>query len=370
VTVDEHRVREPNLIQRLPERERSISQRLTSIFSAAGHELYLVGGVVRDLLLERGRADLDMATSAEPTVTRQLGEQAGADATFNIGEAYGTIGLVYRSEDLPDLIVEITTYRSEVYPTPDRHPQVTHGVSLREDLSRRDFTINSMALDAVTGDVLDPFEGLLDLERRRIRAVGDAHQRFNEDPLRVLRAARFAAELNFEIDDATLSGMRDTAPEIERVSRERIAAELNRLLVAPAAARGLQVLEAAGLIPHILPEIVPMVEDDRDGGAVRHKDIWNHTLQVIEQSPPRLAVRWAALLHDAAKPATRSVDESGEVHFFGHELAGARLARKLLRRLKQEKALEQRVSTLVAMHLRPSGYDEDWTDSAVRRLAL
>jgi poly(A) polymerase len=164
--------------------------------------------------------------------------------------------------------------------------------------------------------------------------------------------------------------MRDTAAEIERVSRERIAVELNRLLVAPSASHGLRVLEAANLIPYIMPEIMPMVEDDRDGGSVRHKDIWEHTLRVIDQSPRRLAVRWAALLHDAAKPATRSVDDTGEVHFFGHELAGARLARKIMRRLKQEKAIEQRVCTLVAMHLRPSGYADDWTDSAVRRLAL
>jgi poly(A) polymerase len=370
VTVNDHRVRMPELIDRLPERERGVSQELTSIFTRHGHELYLVGGVVRDLLLGRNRADLDMATSAEPPVTRTLGETAGADATFNIGEAYGTIGLVYRADDLPDLIVEITTYRSEVYPTPARHPQVTHGVSLLEDLSRRDFTINAIALDAASGEVIDPFSGIPDLERQQIRAVGDAHQRFNEDPLRVLRAARFAAELNFEIDGQTLSAMRDTAAQIERVSSERISVELNRLLIAPAVERGLRVLDSAGLIPWILPEIVAMVEDDRDGGAYRHKDIWEHTLRVVGQSPARLPVRWAALLHDAAKPATRTVDEAGEVHFFGHELAGARLARTVLRRLKQEKGLEKRVATLVAMHLRPSGYDEDWTDSAVRRLAL
>lgn len=368
--MNEHRVRMPDLLVRLPERERDISQRLTKTFADEGQEIYLVGGVVRDLLLDRGRADLDMATSAEPPLTRKLGELAGADATFNIGEAFGTIGLVYRAEGHPDLIVEITTYRSEVYPTSTRHPEVTHGVSLLEDLSRRDFTINAVALDVDSAEVIDPFGGIPDLERRQIKAVGDPHQRFNEDPLRVLRAARFAAELRFDIDEGTLLAMRDTAGQIERVSRERVAVELNRLLVAPAADHGLRVLEAAGLIPYVLPEIVPMVEDDRDGGAYRHKDIWEHTLRVVDQAPRRLPVRWAALLHDAAKPATRSVDESGEVHFFGHELAGARMARKVLRRLKQEKALEQRVSTLVVMHLRPSGYADDWTDSAVRRLAL
>ncbi len=368
--MSEQSVRMPELLARLPDRERTVSKTLTDVFHAAGQEIYLVGGVVRDLVLDRGRADLDMATSAVPAETRKLGEQAGADAIFAIGEAYGTIGLVFKQDDQPDLVVEITTYRSEVYPTPDRHPQVTHGVSLEEDLSRRDFTINSMALDAASGVVIDPFGGMADLERGIIRAVGDAAQRFSEDPLRTLRAARFAAELGFDLDASTLRAMQETAGQIERVSRERITVELNRLLVGEFASHGLRVLEAAGLIPWVLPEIVPMVEDDRDGGAARHKDIWLHTLQVVDQSPRRLAVRWAALLHDAAKPATRSVDEHGVVHFFGHELAGARLARQLMRRLKQEKALEQRVSNLVAMHLRPSGYGDDWTDSAVRRLAL
>ena len=164
--------------------------------------------------------------------------------------------------------------------------------------------------------------------------------------------------------------MRDTAPELARISVERIAAELNRLLIAPAVERGLRALDAANLYPHLLPELMPMVTDDRDGGTARHKDIWEHTIQVVAQSPARLPVRWAALLHDAAKPWTRSVDDNGAVHFFGHELAGAALARKLLRRLKQEKDLQERVRRMVAMHLRPSSYDPGWTDSAVRRLAL
>ncbi len=284
--MNEQRIQRPDLIERLPEREQEISRRLTQTFTEQGEELYLVGGVVRDLLLERGRADLDMATSATPQTTKLLGESAGADAIFTVGEAYGTIGLLFREEGQPDLIVEITTYRSEVYPTPDRRPEVKHGVSLIEDLSRRDFTINAIALQAETGELIDPFNGIGDLERRELHAVGDATQRFMEDPLRVLRAARFAAELDFEIGASTLVAMRETGPQIERVSRERIAAELNRLLVAPAVRRGLEVLATVDLIRHILPELMPMVEDDRDGGAFRHKDIWTHTLAVVEQSPP------------------------------------------------------------------------------------
>ena len=368
--MSETRVRIPGLIERLPAREREISARLIEVFEEAGEELCLVGGIVRDLLLGRERADLDFATSAIPARTQEIGAAARPDSVYTVGEEYGTVGFVFGQDGEPDILAEITTYRSEVYPTEDRHPLVTHGVDLTEDLSRRDFTINAMALNPVSGELIDPFGGVSDLAQREIVAVGDADKRFNEDPLRVLRAARFAAQLDFDIAGETLEAMRIAGPQLARVSRERVAIELNRLLVGDAPARGLRALHEAGLIQHVLAELQPMAEDDRDGGTARHKDIWEHTVRVVEQSPPRLAVRWAALLHDAAKPMTRSVDERGEVHFFGHELAGADLARKLMRRLKQEKSLEERVRKLVAMHLRAAGYDDSWTDSAVRRLAL
>ncbi len=364
------RVRIPDLIERLPARERDVAMRLTNAFDAAGEELYLVGGIVRDLLLARGRADLDLTTSAVPARTKEIGATAHPNSSYTVGEEYGTIGFVFGEDDEPDILAEITTYRSEVYPTDDRHPLVTHGVDLIEDLSRRDFTINAMALHPATGELIDPFGGVSDLAQREIIAVGDAAQRFNEDPLRVLRAARFAAQLDFDIADETLDAMRLVGPQLARISRERLAMELNRLLVGEAPERGLKALHEADLVRHVLPELQPMADDDRDGGTARHKDIWEHTVRVVQQSPDRLAVRWAALLHDAAKPMTRSVDERGEVHFFGHELAGADLSRKLMRRLKQDKALEERVRRLVAMHLRAAGYDESWTDSAVRRLAL
>ena len=365
-------MRLPDLIERLPEHERVISLRLTEVFQDAGEELYLVGGLVRDLLLDRGRADLDFATSATPDQTRRLGRRAGADGQFDVGAAFGTIGLVFHGVDdsHEDLTVEITTYRSEIYPTRDRRPEVQHDVTLSEDLSRRDFTINAIALDAGSGDLLDPYGGIADLNRQIIRAVGDPVERFDEDPLRILRAARFAAQLGFDIATETLAAMRETGHELNRISVERVTSELNRLLIAPYVERGLRVLDEARLFTHILPELVPMITDDRDGGVARHKDIWEHTIQVVRQSPPRLAVRWAALLHDSAKPWTRSIDERGNVHFFGHEPAGAALARKLMKRLKQENDLQKRVALLVAMHLRPSSYEPDWTDSAVRRLAL
>jgi poly(A) polymerase len=365
------RVRLPDLIDRLPADERDITTRLATAFLDAGHELFLVGGIVRDLLLDRGRTDLDFTTSAVPEETKAASVAARPDSVYLVGEEYGTVGLVFRvdPEALP-ITVEVTTFRSEVYPTEDRRPVVTHGVSLVDDLSRRDFTINALALDPLAGELVDPFNGITDLAHRRIVAVGDAGERFNEDPLRVLRAARFASQLGFDIDPDTLDAMRETGPQLARISRERIAAELNRLLVGDRPDLGLQALHAADLIRHVLPEAQPMAEDDRDSIGARHKDIWEHTVRVVAQSPPRLAVRWAALMHDAAKPMTRSVDEHGEVHFFGHEVVGADLAKRALRRLKQEKALEERVRLLVFMHLRGAGYDPSWTDSAVRRLAL
>lgn len=350
------------ILQRLPPGLREVHERLARVFAAAGHELYLVGGVVRDLLLGRPVTDLDYTTSAHPEETKELGQRAGADAIYTVGEAFGTIGLVFAG-----ITVEITTYRTEWYPSPARHPAVRFGTDLGEDLSRRDFTVNAIAVHALTGELVDPFGGCRDLERRLIRAVGNPHERFREDPLRILRAARFAAQLGFDVEPATRAAMRDLAPELQRISIERIAQELNRLLLGPEPDRGLELLRETGLLPYVLPELVPLAEDVADR---RHKDIWRHTLQVVRQSRARLAVRWAALLHDAAKPMTRTVDEQGEVHFFGHEVKGAELARKTLRRLRQEKALIERVARLVELHLRPAAYDETWTDSAVRRLMV
>lgn len=351
-----------SMLERLPPALHDINDRLGRTFTAAGHALYLVGGVVRDLLLGRLVTDLDYTTSAHPEETKRLGQRAGADSVYTVGEAFGTIGLVFAG-----VTVEITTYRTEWYPTPDRRPAVRFGGSLHEDLARRDFTVNAVAVHALTGELVDPFAGLRDLERRLLRAVGDPRERFREDPLRMLRAARFAAQLGFDVEPQTRNAIVDLAPEIQRVSVERIAAELNRLLLAAEPDRGLELLRQTGLLPFVLPELVPLAEDRADR---RHKDIWRHTLQVVRQSPPRLAVRWAALLHDAAKPMTRTIDEQGAVHFFGHEVEGAHLARRTLRRLRQDKALTERVALLVEMHLRPAAYDETWSDSAVRRLMV
>lgn len=350
------------VLERLPAALQDVHDRLSRTFTEAGYELYLVGGVVRDLLLGRSVTDLDYATSAHPEETKRLGQLAGADSSYTVGEAFGTVGLVFAG-----IPVEITTYRSEWYPTPERRPVVRFGQSLLEDLSRRDFTVNALAVHAVTGELVDPFDGQGDLERHLLRAVGDPFERFREDPLRILRAARFAAQLGFTVEPLTLAAMQELASELERVSIERITMELNRLLLGPEPDRGLELLRETRLLAVILPELLPLAEDVAHR---RHKDIWRHTLQVVKQSPPRLAVRWAALLHDAAKPMTRTIDEQGGVHFFGHEIKGAELARKLLRRLRQEKTLTEKVARLVELHLRPAAYDETWTDSAVRRLMV
>lgn len=374
-----------DVLARLPEPQRRLVAMLARAVGDLGGELYLVGGGVRDVLLgERGPADLDFATSLRPDQIRVVGETLPNVTVYDIGEKFGTIGLVLhdprlvphvdRSDDLhpdPD-IVEITTYRSEVYAPGSRHPVVTFGRSIEADLARRDFTINAIAVDAATGAVADPFHGRADLAMGVIRAVGDPGERFAEDPLRLLRAARFAAQLGFSIAPDTLDAMREQAEALKTVSVERVYHELTRLLVAPYADHGLEVLLETGLLTVALPELVPLARAAAEHpGIHREKDLWDHTKRVVMQAPPRPTVRWAALLHDAAKPLTRSVDAGGETHFFGHERVGADIAGTMLRRLNADRKTIRDVTRMVDFHLRPAGYDaRTWTDSAVRRLAL
>ena len=373
-------------------------ERLAAAYADAGEELFLVGGVIRDALLGRiaaGHAfDLDFATSALPDTTQRLGRAAGASSVYLIGERFGTVGLIFTDADEPaeppdnsrngtrpparTLGIEITTYRREAYVDGTRHPVVELGGTLADDLARRDFTINAMAADAATGALADPYGGLPDLDLAVLRAVGDPDERFAEDPLRLLRAARFVAQLGFRLDPETEAAMVRTAPDLARISRERVLAEVSRLLTGEYVDHGLETLRATGLLAEALAELEPIAEMTVDpygfgrgrGGVGREKDLWDHTRQVVRQAPARPVVRWAALLHDAAKPATRSVDVAGEVHFFGHEREGAKLAERLLRRLGADRQTISRVSRLVELHARPEAYEPDWTDSAVRRLAL
>ncbi|CAA9545876.1 MAG: CCA tRNA nucleotidyltransferase [uncultured Thermomicrobiales bacterium] len=363
-----------SILAALAPRQRDVARRLARAFTAGGRELYLVGGIVRDVLLRRPLPnDLDLATSALPEETTRLGRAAGADAVYDVGARFGTVGFVFGAER-ERVAVEITTYRREHYPDETRFPAVALGGTLEEDLARRDFTANAIAAGLDGGGLVDPYGGEADIALAVLRAVGDPDDRFAEDPLRLLRAARFVAQLGFRLDALTEAAMARNAPSLERISRERVLAELDKLLVGEWAAAGLEALRRTGLLAVALPELAPLAAEAEAGarGARPHreKELWDHTLRVVSQAPARPHVRWAALLHDAAKPLTRGVDAAGEVHFFGHEPVGADLATKLLRRLKTDKATQAAVRLLVALHGRPTTYEPDWTDSAVRRLAL
>ena len=359
----------------------ALIRRLGAAFAADGAALHLVGGVVRDLLMDGpgGPAapnDLDLTTDALPAATQALLEGLGVGSVYTIGETFGTIGLAIAPGAVDGLgdapvTVEVTTYRAEHYPDDTRHPEVRFGTSLIDDLSRRDFTVNAIAADAVAGELTDPFDGARDLYQSRLRAVGGPDARFLDDPLRLLRAARFVAQLGFSIAGETADAMARQAPALARISRERVYAELTRLLTGRWASHGLHALLDTGLLVQALPELEPMAAEATTARSVhREKDLWDHTVRVVDGTPRRPTVRWAALLHDAAKPHTRSIDAAGEVHFFGHERVGADLAGALLRRLGAEKATVAAVARLVELHLRPASYDPSWTDSAVRRLTL
>ncbi|MFN0072633.1 MAG: HD domain-containing protein [Chloroflexota bacterium] len=334
---------------------------LRQSFAAGGQALYLVGGPVRDALLGRGVADLDFATDATPPTIKQLLRTAGARGVYAIGEKFGTIGAIFDS-----VTVEITTYRSESYTTGSRKPAVEFGTSLHGDLARRDLTINAMALDLSTGEVIDPFHGEADLAARLIRAVGIPSERFLEDPLRLMRAVRFSAQLAFEMDPSTAEAIKTVAPSLATISRERIAQEMNRILTSDQPAYGIRLLCDLGLMEHVVPEI-PLMRGTRND-SLQHKDVFEHTLVVTSRVPAVLHLRWAALLHDIAKPRTLTIDR-GQVHFYGHDRIGEKMSRRILgpSGLKYDRDTVDQVSQLVGLHLRPNGYESDWTDGAVRR---
>ena len=340
-------------------------QQLSAAFGAAGRRLLLVGGPVRDRLLGRPVHDYDLTTDAPPEEIKRLARAARPDAVYDVGARFGTIGLVFRDPQGGQEAVEITTFRSEHYPDETRKPVVAFGTSLEADLARRDFTINAIAQDLTSGALIDPFGGAADLERATIRAVGDPADRFREDPLRLLRAVRFAAQLGFEIAPQTLAALDAEAGSLERISKERIAEELNRILVSPRPSLGLRLATDHGLMAQAIPEVLPMRGVSQR--PLHHKDVFEHTMGVVENIPAEPALRWAALLHDIGKPRTNSARD-GQVHFFGHEDVGERMARQILRRLHADGRLIERVAKLVRMHLRVNSYESDWTDSAVRRL--
>ncbi|MGH3664978.1 MAG: CCA tRNA nucleotidyltransferase [Egibacteraceae bacterium] len=330
-------------------------------FAAAGHQLYLVGGSVRDALLNRITTDLDFATSARPEATRQL-LGGWARHVWDIGAPFGTISAAKDGWKL-----EITTFRADTYTAGSRHPEVAYGSEIDGDLSRRDFTVNAMAVQLPEVRFVDPFGGLADLRDRLLRTPVDPERSFGDDPLRMVRLARFAATLEAAADAAARNAASAMAAELDHISRERIRDELDRLIVAPAAGRGMDLLCDTGLAERFLPE-VPALRMERDP-IHHHKDVYTHTMAVVERCDRGDRVlRLAALLHDIGKPATREFHRGGKVSFHHHEAVGAKMVRIRLRELRYPNDEISDIADLVQLHLRFHGYAEgEWSDSAVRR---
>lgn len=338
-------------------------------FAAAGEQIALVGGPVRDAMLGRLQNDLDFTTSARPETTERL-LRGWADAIWDMGRAFGTIGCRKGPWQ-----VEITTYRSETYDPDSRKPDVDYGDTLVGDLGRRDFTVNAMAV-ALPGNVFeDPYGGVVDLAHQVLRTPGRPEDSFSDDPLRMMRAARFSAQLGFTVAPEVVSAMTAMAARIEIVSAERVRDELVKLVCARHPRRGLALLVDTGLAQHVLPEL-PALALERDEHH-SHKDVYEHTLTVLEQSidleerlgdGPDFVSRFAALMHDVGKPRTRKFTGDGTVTFHHHDVVGAKIARKRMKALRFSNDEIDAVSKLVELHLRFHGYGSgEWTDSAVRR---
>ncbi|HZU55227.1 MAG TPA: CCA tRNA nucleotidyltransferase [Actinocrinis sp.] len=343
-----------------------VADDLAARFAAAGHELALVGGSVRDGLLGRLGEDLDFTTDARPQQVLKL-VKGWAEAVWDVGIAFGTIGCQKDGYKL-----EITTYRSEAYDRTSRKPAVSYGETLEDDLVRRDFTVNAMALRLPQREFVDPHGGLRDLAKRTLRTPATPEESFSDDPLRMLRAARFAAQLNFDVAAEVVAAMREMADRLKIVSAERVRDELTKLLLSPHPRIGLGLLTDTGLAEYVLPEL-PRLRLEIDEHH-RHKDVYEHTLTVLDQAialeddGPDLVLRLAALLHDIGKPRTRRFEPGGGVSFHHHELVGAKMTKKRLRELKYSNEIVDDVARLVELHLRFHGYgDGEWTDSAVRR---
>lgn len=327
-------------------------------FVAAGHELYLVGGSVRDLLLGREARDLDFATSAHPPETTRV-LQGWADRRYFVGVRFGTVGARKDGH-----LLEITTFRQESYVEEHRKPVVTFGDDIEVDLSRRDFTFNAMAVRLPDGTFVDPFDGVRALGARSLDTPLDPSVAFSDDPLRMVRAARFVAQLSVTPSARVVDAIATMRARLEIVSAERIRDELDRLLVAPDAPAGLALLVDTGIAELILPEVAALhLEQDP---VHKHKDVLRHTYAVVERCEPDLVLRLAGLLHDIGKPKTRQITDDG-VSFHHHEVVGARMARDRLVALRYPNAVIDDVCILIELHLRFHGYGEGWTDAAVRR---
>lgn len=336
-----------------------LARELGERFAAAGFELYLVGGVVRDAVLGRASPDLDFATSARPHETTRI-LQGWADNRYHVGVRFGTVGARKDAH-----LLEITTFREEVYSNEHRKPAVTFAKDIETDLSRRDFTINAMAVRLPDGAFIDPFGGVRHLAAKTLDTPLEPEVAFSDDPLRMLRAARFVSQLGVKPAPRVVTAVTALRERLSIVSAERIQDELSKLLLGPHAPRGLALIVETGLADEFLPELSALrLEQDP---VHRHKDVLHHTFAVVDRCDPNdLVLRLAALLHDIGKPKTRSFTPAG-VQFHHHEVVGARMAEARLRELRYSKAVVDDVRTLVELHLRFHGYDGGWTDAAVRR---
>ncbi|TDD56837.1 CCA tRNA nucleotidyltransferase [Saccharopolyspora elongata] len=348
-----------------------IAEELAQRFAAAGHRLYLVGGSVRDALLGRLGTDLDFTTDAHPEQVREL-LTGWAETIWDTGIQFGTLG-AYRH----GTTVEITTFRADTYDRVSRNPDVAFGDTIEGDLVRRDFTVNAMAIELPARTFVDLHGGMADLAERRLDTPAAPEDSFADDPLRMLRAARFVSQLGFTAADRVVTAMTDMATQITRITPERVQVELSKLLCGEHPRRGIELLVETGLADHVLPEVPAMkLEIDEHH---QHKDVYRHSLTVLDQAidlekaedpdgAPDLVLRLAALLHDIGKPATRRFESGGGVSFHHHEVVGAKMVRKRLRALRYPKDVIKDVADLVFLHLRFHGYsDGQWTDSAVRR---
>ncbi len=349
---------------------------LIAAFAEAGHELWLAGGQVRDELRgvlsppgsPPGVSDTDFATSALPDVCERIGQELGTTVT-TVGQRYGTTGVL-----LEEGWAEITTFRGDIYTPGSRWPDVTFGQSIDEDLARRDFTVNAIAKDPRTGELRDPFDGRGDIERRLLRTPGEARARFAEDPLRILRGARFVSQLGFTLEGETREEMGESVGLLETLSQERVTAEIERLLRGEAPAAGLEVLREIGALPVVLPELagMPGCEQNR----FHRFDVWGHTTATVEaiavdgQDAATVSLRrWAALLHDVGKPPVRHVKKNGEWGFYRHEIEGAELTEALTERLRLGKREGATLALLVRRHMdRPDPADGRLVRRFMRRL--
>ncbi|MEY4320922.1 MAG: hypothetical protein RLZZ471_863 [Actinomycetota bacterium] len=343
--------------------------KLGNLFAAAGHELALVGGPVRDAFLGRKAPDLDFASTATPdeilTIIKPI-----VDAHWDIGREFGTIGARIGNDQ-----IEITTYRADKYDRDSRKPEVAFGKDLNADLLRRDFTVNAMALRLPERVFVDPFNGLKDLVDGIIRTPGRPEDSFSDDPLRMMRGARFASQLEFEIEPETFEAMRNMVDRIDIISAERVQAEFVKLMLGKNPRKGLEVLVDSGLAAKVLPEL-PALKLEVDEHH-HHKDVYEHTLRVVEQAidyekdyglEKDFTLRFAALMHDIGKPATRKLEPGGGVSFYHHDVVGAKLTKKRMQALRFDNETTKAVCRLIELHLRFFGYsDQAWTDSAIRR---